>query len=175
MRKLVFLITVIFLTSISEGAVFQFQRALTALYTTFDNSTNGFVSTNVQAAIEEVKNIATDKPTYPIQASYNGNANIGRYLEAFPGEDTLTSTILLPDACVLHDFVIQAESANNGAITIKNITTNTVIYNASFAGQKRQIFLNQNLGIINGGDELTVYVTAASINKPKIRMWFKTI
>ncbi len=49
----------------------------------FDNSMNGFLSTDVQDAIEEIDSKVTGKPRAIIAFAYNGTANTGKWLETF--------------------------------------------------------------------------------------------
>lgn len=148
------------------------QRAFTV---PFDNSTNGFLATDVQAAIEESRQDAIDNDRYPIQASYIGAAVVGRYLEIFPGEGSDTGPLLAPDNSIITAVTVQAQSATTGAIRIYNVTTATVLYDASYGGATQQIYLDLALGGISSGDSISFSVITAAINKPKLRVWFQTV
>jgi hypothetical protein len=139
----------------------------------YDNTTSGLTATTTQAAIDEVLDALYEVTSYPVQANYNGNANVGRYLEVFPGEDTSTAPILVPTNSTLLHVTIQAAATTNGSVTIYNLTTTTNIYVASFSGTAKQTFTNLNLPGINASDELQFIVSGASINKPKIRIWLQ--
>lgn len=154
--------------------VIVFGRTQLAQNTPFDNATNGFTATDVQAAIEETLLDAINNDRYPIQANYNGNANIGRYLEVFPGEDSLAAPLLSPSNSKIVQITIQAVAVSTGSIEIYNITTATVLYTASFSGAAKQTFNNLSIAGIAAGNELGFRVSGASINKPKIRAWFNT-
>lgn len=152
------------MTVISKGQV--------ASSTPFDNSSNGFVADQVQAAIEELQ-VLTLQQSYPLLANYNGSANVGRYLEGFPGEASDTAPFAIPLTAKLLHVTVQATAATTGSIRIYNLTTAAAIYDAAFSGTSRQIYTNLNIGGISAGDELSVYVIGAAINKPKIRFWLQ--
>lgn len=135
---------------------------------------NGFTKKTTQEAIEEALATA-QKPVYPVQASYNGNANIGRYLEIFPGEDSLTAPLLIPNASKILDITIQAAAVSTGAIDIKNLTTNTVLYSAAYNGFDHNEYLGLSIMGIAAGNDLGFVVSGSSVNKPKIRIWVKTL
>ena len=150
------------------------NRTQTAGQTPFDNSTNGYDAIDVQAAIEETLFDAINNDRYPIQASYNGNANAGRYLEIFPGENSFNAPMLAPSTSYVVAVTAQAAANSNGAIEIYNITTNTVIYTIPFGGAASAaitglyvngVFLNNLIGF---------RTALANINKPKLRVWFNT-
>lgn len=75
----------------------------TAKGTPFDNSTNGFVSTKVQPAIEEVQSIAAPLRV-PINLVYNGTLSNGDFIgysNLLPGD---TTPIVSPIAGTLFEF-----------------------------------------------------------------------
>jgi hypothetical protein len=52
-----------------------------AIRVEFDNATNGFVSDDVQTAIEEIKQYIVSKGRFSVTAGFDGNASTGRWLE----------------------------------------------------------------------------------------------
>lgn len=57
----------------------------------FDNSTNGYLSTNVQDAIEEGVTEALETPLFPMPLTYNGTINDGHFYgrsSLIPGDTT---------------------------------------------------------------------------------------
>lgn len=66
----------------------QITRTQIAEVTPFNNSTNGFVSTDVQAAIEEARTSAIQKVRYTIVTTFNGVVGNNQWLgfnELLPG------------------------------------------------------------------------------------------
>ena len=153
---------------------FYKTRTQTADQTPFDNSTNGFNSITVQDAIEETLSDAINNDRYPIQASYNGNATSGRYLEIFPGESSDLAPLYMPSTSYIVAITIQASTTSNGSIQVYNITTDTVIYTASYAGASAQAFTGLLVGGLSPGNLVAIRTSGASINKPKVRIWFNT-
>jgi hypothetical protein len=153
---------------------FYKTRTQTADQTPFDNSTNGFDSITVQNAIEETLSDAINNDRYPIQASYNGNATSGRYLEIFPGESSDLAPLYMPSTSYIVAITIQANSNSTGAIEIYNITTNMVIYTASYAGTSTKAFTGLYVNGLFTGNLVAFRTAVSSINKPKVRAWFNT-
>jgi len=149
-------------------------RTQNAYQTPFDNSMNGFDSINVQDAIEETLMDAINNDRYPIQASYNGNATSGRYLEIFPGESSDIAPLYMPSTSYIVAVTIQANSNSNGSIEIYNITTATVVYTASYAGTSAQAFTGLYVNGLFTGNLVAFRTAGVSINKPKVRVWFNT-
>lgn len=78
----------------------------------FNNATNGYVSTNVQAAIEESKNIAILKPRFSITTTFNGiisNNDWLGYSELIPGNQV---PIRIPLNCYLKEVTVSYRNAN---------------------------------------------------------------
>lgn len=74
---------------IVTGAI-SLSKIRTALFNLFDNSTNGFIATEVQSAIEEAK-ATGDAAIFPITLQHNGVVNNNTffgYSSLIPGDDT---------------------------------------------------------------------------------------
>ena len=79
---------------------------------TFDNSSNGFVSTNVQAAIEEVNTNLTSLGRFTVTTTFNGtvgNNNWLGYSELIPGNKT---PIRLAVKCRLKEIAFSYSNTN---------------------------------------------------------------
>jgi len=77
----------------------------------FDNTSNGFTSTNAQSAIEESKNTAVGKARFTIVTTFNstvGNNNWLGYNELLPGNIT---PIRIPVSCVLKEITFSWSGA----------------------------------------------------------------
>lgn len=74
------------------------EKSQIALSVPFDNSTNGFTSTDVQAAIEEAKQNAEGFPRAGIRSNYNGTVSANQWLgpsELFPNTPLLVAPVTL--------------------------------------------------------------------------------
>ena len=71
------------------------KKLITASENTFNNVTNGFTATNVQAAIEEAKSTAVGKVRFSAVCGYGGQAK-GQHLEFFKGIGCDTSPYVVP-------------------------------------------------------------------------------
>jgi hypothetical protein len=162
--------------SYAYGAVLLFDRTQFAGNVPFDNTgpAASFTSTNVQDAIVEAITDSINNDRYPIQANYGGNGNAGTFLEVFPGEDSNTAPLVMPQSSLILQVTIQASANSNGAIRISNKTTATTLYTANFSGTSKRVFTGLSVGGISANDEITFSVVTASVNKPKIRVWFNT-
>lgn len=90
----------------------SFTRTQLAQQTPFDNTSNGFVSTQVQAAIEEAK-LTGGTQRFSITFINNGtltnNQRVG-YSEAFP-----TTPVIVPKNAVLKEITFANSAANSDA------------------------------------------------------------
>lgn len=132
---------------------------------------SSIVSTDVQSAIEEVKTIAIGNDRWTIVASYGGNANTGRYLEIFPGTDSLTIPIFFPTVTKLIAVVIQSTDSPTGTISWYdlNVSSTVPVYSLSLVGTG----INSQVGTsasplytFPAGAKMAVKISAGSINKP---------
>lgn len=89
-----------------ETVAISVRKLRTALYNLFDNTSNGFVATNVQAAIEEARDSAPGKARASVTCTFNGiignNQWLG-YSELLPGD---TVPIRVPWNCVLSEITV---------------------------------------------------------------------
>ena len=130
------------------------------------------VSTETQSAIEEslARAIANDR--YSLLFSYNGNANVGRYLEVFPGIDSSVAPILFPIATNVL-FLVSATTAASETCTFGwyNIApvTPVLLYTTTFTAQKRLIETGApTLFSIPAGALLAMKVDSGAINRPHV-------
>jgi len=104
MKKWIIIIGLVLFASISNGAIYQFQRALQALYVSFDNATNGFTSIEVQSAIEEAKTTAEGKARFVIALGFDGNGSTGRWLELATNVPSDISGYIFPVDSYIKEF-----------------------------------------------------------------------
>lgn len=137
----------------------------------------GLSSDNVFDAIVEAKNDALNNDRYPVQASYGGNANIGRYLEIYPSlaSDNANAPLIVPEASRISAYTAGCVSNSTGTLTIRNLTTSTDLIDIVFSATKEHNATGLMIMGINPDDHLGIYVKSGSLNKPFIRVWFNTI
>jgi hypothetical protein len=128
---------------------------------------------NVQDAIEEAKLDALSNDRYIVLASYGGNANSGRSLEAFPGIDMSQAPIFIPAASKLVSVVLGATANSTGTVSFYNRVVSTTIpfYSISLISETRKIASSTPLiplAIIPAGAEIEIRVSSGSVSKPYI-------
>jgi hypothetical protein len=137
----------------------------------------GISSQDVFNAIIEVKADALNNDRYPVQASYGGNANTGRYLEVYPSlaSDDANAPLIIPEASKISAYTAGAVSNSTGVVTIRNLTTATDLIDIAFSANKEVNATGLSITGISPNDHLGFYIKSGSINKPYIRVWFNTI
>ena len=108
----------------------------------FVGNPSNITATNVQDAIEQAQNTALLNYRAITLASYNGNANSGRYLEFFNNIASNEAPILLPDPAKLLTVVI-ATTATNATCDVSfynfNVSETTAVYTITMSAEKRKI------------------------------------
>lgn len=90
----------------SAGLVHLLKYDTSANYVTFDNSSNGYLSTDAQAAIEESKAEAILKPRFSITTTFNATLSNNEWLgynEHIPGDQV---PIRIPLDCRLREVTV---------------------------------------------------------------------
>lgn len=119
-----------------ETVAISVRKLRTAIWNIFDNSSNGFAATNVQAAIEEAKTTAVSKVRFTIVTAFNGTVGANQWLgydQLLPGD---TVPIVLPVACRLKEISVSFAGANvdgridlyKNGILAGNIINNTLTF-----------------------------------------------
>ena len=120
---------------------------------------------------------AAAQASYSIFGFYNGNANTGRILEFYPGEDSLTAPYIVVSSLAIVAVTLGATTAVSGTKSVGVFkTTDTVnpIYTIDLVDTDSAIETGLFIPI-SQGDELFVKVTAGSILKPYITLYFAGI
>ena len=108
-----------------------------------------------------------------IIASYNGNANVGRYLEIFPGIDSLTGPYYIPTNAYIVAFTFSAIANSTGTCALfKTSNLVTPLTSLSLTASKNISTVSLNVAL-NAGDLICARITSGSINKPYI-VWYIT-
>lgn len=171
MKKIAVIILVIFFASISNGAVYQFQRALEALFVRFDNSTNGFTATNVQAAIEEARITSEGKARYTVSSGFDGTANVGRYLEFNSNVDSNQSGYINANASWIKEISCVCQSSSTITFTIAKVGGGDLA-SCSIAAARKSVTTGLLVSLISL-DELSIRVTSGSCARPIVWVYFQ--
>lgn len=140
----------------------------------FNNSTNGFVATNDQAAIEEAKNTATGRARFLGCCGFDGNASSGRYLEYNSNVDSNISGFVIPRAAKLKELslVHTANSAVTFQILSWNGTTETLLTSINTTASERKKSVTGLDIALTANIELRVKCSAGSCARPIVFQWY---
>lgn len=149
---------------IKEYLVFECQNAYT-------NSVKARLVSTIDA-----DDFSENTDRYNIQATYDGDANTGRYLELFPEINSLEAPFLFPeDGYIRNVTVVCADNPGTGKrigfFEIGNLTTPR--FEVTLQNQKRQAFELSEL--FQKNESMAVKVTHGEIKKPAVRIWVETI
>jgi hypothetical protein len=146
------------------GAIVQFDRTQWAGSTPFDNSTNGFTSTDVQAAIEEAKLTAVEKSRYAVGFGFDGNASSGRWLETHTNIASNVSGYVAAKPAILKEISLACSSAST--ITVGIYRNAAQIATIVMTSQKID-YEDENVNLTNG-DEISAKVESGSCTRPSL-------
>lgn len=132
---------------------------------------SSITSSETQSAIEEALARAIANDAYYIFASYNGNGNVGRFLEVFPNIDMSIAPIYL-DQNTGCTSIVAATAATNATCTIGfyNVTPAipVLLYTVTFTAQKRVTLSGTPLFTIPATGTLAIKIDSGSINRPHL-------
>ena len=143
----------------------------------FNNASNGFTSTNVQAAIEEAKNTASGGTArWMASPGFDGTASSGRYLEFSSNVDSNQSGLVIPLACTLKEISLALNTSGTVTFTVYtwNGTTETSITTISTSSSRKAIVTGLNIALVTNA-EIRVKCTSGSGARPIVFMFFKNI
>jgi len=147
------------------GAVLLYNIKERAAIVPFDNSTNGFAATDVQAAIEEAKATAEGKARWVVLVGFDGNASTGRWLEFLTNVSSNVSGYVLPKPAYMLELAASCESSTTVTFTFyKQVTT--VIETLTLTST-RKTTKNVNVSLASL-DELSAKITSGSCSKPNV-------
>jgi len=156
---------------ILSGAIVQYDRTQTANVTPFDNSTNGFTSTDVQAAIEEARNNAQSKARYAISGGFDGNASVGRYLEFNSNVDSNQSGYVNANASWLKEISCVCSTSSTITFTIAKVG-GTDLAACSLSASRKSRTTGLTVSVLSL-DELSIRVTSGSCSRPIVWLFFQ--
>lgn len=126
--------------------------------TPFDNSTNGYTSTNVQEAIEEGVSTALETPIYTILLQHNGTVSNGTWMgydSLLPGDDT---PIIIPKDADLISFTFS--NSNSGADYTLTFRKNSLVATPFYTNSRVNTqFFSQELPspeLFSAGDRIYI-------------------
>lgn len=140
----------------------------------FNNATNGFVSQNVQAAIEEARSTAEGKARWMASPGFDGTASTGRYLEFSSNVDSNQAGLVIPRATSLKELSLGLNTSGTVTFTIYkwNGTIETALTTISTSSSRKAIVTGLNKALV-ANDELRVRCTSGSGSRPIVFMFFQ--
>lgn len=139
----------------------------------FDNSTNGFTSTEAQSAIEEAASTGASASRGPTIAAFDGTGSTGRWLEFYNNNPSNTNPFIVAESSELIavSIVTSAASATGTVAIYKNGSS---IQTISLAAQKKNAISGLAYGFVSL-DELSLQVTSGSIARPQVYLFIRTL
>lgn len=138
----------------------------------FDNTSTAFVSDNVQDAIIEAYNIASNASRGPTVVAYDGVANVGRYLEFYSNNPSSTNPFVISEPAQLIALSISASVNSTGTVTIyKNgVGVQTLSLAASRTNRIKGL-----THLFTDLDEISASITSGSISRPTVFLFIRTL
>jgi hypothetical protein len=139
----------------------------------FDNETNGFISEDTQAAIEEVFELSQNSSKGFVLYGYNGNANNGRYLEFFEGISSDVAPLEITDNPLEILTIVSRTVGVNATCTIGYYDIQAglpgvLLHTTTFSANKEVIETGSPIFTLPAGGHLAVVIDSGSIQKPHI-------
>jgi len=137
----------------------------------FDNDTNGYVSEDVQAAIEETKEEA-GAARMAVNFGYDGNASANTWLQTFKGVSSRNSPFVVAEEGTLTSLSVSFR--NNSTVEFTVYINNSATSNILTVTSNNRGFvsgLSQSLAV---GDEISVRMTSGSSRDTSFWIKIKT-
>lgn len=148
-----------------------FGRTQSSGQTPFDNSTNGFISTDAQAAIEEAKATAQSS-RYVVTAGYAGNAPNGTYLQWFRSNSSNTTPFPIAQTSILKNLSLAVSTSTTCTVTLlRNAVSVATI---SLTAQTSNYVTGLSV-TLNPGDLMSVRLTSGTAQNPGFYMGAQAI
>lgn len=143
---------------------------------------NGFISKNVQEAIEEALALAISNDRYLVLAQYNGNANTGRLLEFYAGIDSDDAPLHFNGNTIVTSIICSTVGTSSNATIgfydkLNDPGLATPLYTLDMNGQKFveiTVPTTTPLFSIPSDGELLIKVDSNSIQKPHMQVIFSS-
>lgn len=133
------------------------------------------VDTTLGQTVEQAVNTAANQTIYPIACLYNGNANVGRFLEFYVGIGSDVAPFILPANGKL-EYVNLGTINSAGDCTIGFFRNGDVapFYTITILDTfDRTVDPSVNFSLLQG-DEIHIKVTAGSRSKPFLRFFINS-
>lgn len=138
----------------------------------FDNSTNGFTSTETQSAVEEAKQLAANSSRGPTICGFDGNGSTGRWLEFFANNPSNNNPFIIAENNELIAVSICASTNSTGTVSI--FKNGVSIQTISLSASRKNAVTGLTHSLVSL-DELSLQVTSGSITRPTVFMFIRTI
>lgn len=158
----------------SNGAVLHFERIQTAEEVPFDNSTNGFTSTDTQAAIEELSNNVAVSASPGFTWGKSGNVSNTYLLNDTVPCNTAGRLVPVSSGQITTLFVA-AENNSSATIEVRRRDPGpvfTVVASTVLSAQRTKTDTLASPPSVNLNDELCIYINGA-IKNPVIGLIIK--
>lgn len=138
----------------------------------FDNTTNGFVSTEAQSAIEEAKSVAASASRGPTTCGFDGNAGTGRWLEFYSNNPSNNNPFIVAEPAEIVSLSVSAAANSTGTVTIfrNGVSLQTISLSAN-----RKARVKSLAHALTDLDELSVQITSGSISRPVVYLFIRTL
>lgn len=151
----------------------EFERIQDAITVPFDNSTNGFVSEDVQGAIEELAVTAAVSASPGFTWGKSGNVS-----NAYLLNDTVpsnTSGRLSPVTGQLEVIFVTCQNNSNATVVIEKRVgaTFTTLASITLSSARKGTFVLSPAPAISVNDEIAVRISGASIKNPVVGVIIK--
>jgi hypothetical protein len=122
--------------------------------------------------VGNVTDIPQTNDRYVVLSTYNGNAGTGKFLEFFPGQGSDTAPFAIPEISYIRVLILTAVADSTGTVSIYKATDLVnPIRTISLSNSK---FQKDTLAMpLNSNDQLIVKVSAGSISKPNLVVYFQ--
>lgn len=142
-------------------AVFLYTKNQHAIETPFDNTSNGFTATDVQAAIEEALTTARTKDRYFVMSGFDGTASTGRWLEFLTNVASNISGFVVPKDSYMEEYSIACQSSTTVTVGIfvNAVQVDTFTVTTERKGTKDVFFQ------VNALDEISFKINSGSCSK----------
>lgn len=132
----------------------------------------GVTAVEVQAALEEIYNLAKNASRGAIGCGFDGSASTGRWLEFFANNPSDNSPFVVPEPSILR--AISASSTSNATCVITVFKNGVSVATLTFTAA--QVARNKTLSVsLTDLDEISIQVTSGSISRPTFFMFIQTL
>lgn len=142
--------------------------------TPFDNSSNGFIATTTQGAVEEALTSATSISRWATCCGFDGSASVGRYLEYSANVDSDKAGLVITRNCLLKELGLTCNTVSTTTIQILKWdgVSETLLTSISLSSQQKAILTGLNVSLV-ALDEIRVKTSSGSSSRPILWQYFQ--